>query len=133
MKLTNDMKELMAFLYSRENIVRYEFSFDKRDSDFYARIFLTETIYWTISFSKDSNKVKVLEYSTVKSCYHPTTRCTFINKYLKKYRCGRNYYCELTVQDLLRALEKVEQQLGGTQDKWTYGPWRRARRATVRF
>ena len=133
MKLTNDMKELMAFLYSRENMVRYEFSFDKRDSDFRARIFLTETIYWTVSFPKDSDKIRVAEYSTTKACYHPSTRCTYINKYLKKYRCGLNYYCDLTVQDLLRALIKIEPRLAGVQDKTSYSPWRGVRRATVRF
>lgn len=133
MKLTNDMKELMAFLYSRDNIVRYEFSFDKRDSGFYARIFFTEKNYWVVSFPKNSNKIEVLEYFVAKSSYHPTIRCTYLNKYLKKYRCGNNYYCSLTVQDLLRALEKVEQNLHDVSDKHSYSYWRDARRATVMF
>ena len=133
MKLSKEQKELMAFLYSRENMVRYEFSFDKRDSDFRARIFLTETTYWTVSFIKDTDKVRVTEYSTTKACYHPSTRCTFINRFLKKYRCGYNYYCELSTQDLFRVLTKVEQRLGGVQDRDSYSPWRGVRRATVKF
>lgn len=132
MKLDNDIKELMAFLYSRENMVRYEFSFDKRDNHFYARVFITETIYWTISFVA-SGLCNVREWSVTKSFYHPSPRVTYLNKYLHKYRDGYNNYCTAPISNVLHALEKIQPKLGGTQDRYNYRPWRSIRKATGMF
>lgn len=134
MKLTNDMKAMLAYCYQHENIVRYEYSFDKRDGKLVTRIFLTETIYWSITFEPDDGTdVLLIEYNTVKSSYHPTTRCTYINKYLRKYRAGYNYYCKLPLSAVLKALDKVTQHLDDINEKGFYSPWRGVRRATVRF
>lgn len=133
MKLTKEMKELMAFLYSRPGMIHYEFSFDKRDNYLAVRIFFNEWTYWTVTFTPDSDVVIVTEWATTKSSYHPSARVGFINRYLKKYR-DTSFSVKLSVYDLIRVLDRIDTTKSfNTPDRGSYSPWRGVRRATVKF
>ena len=131
-ELDNDIKLIMSFLFARDSAQSFEFTFDKRDNHFTARLFLTENVYWVIEPSDRSGFVKVREYRVSKSYYYPTPMVTYINKYLKKYRDGYNYSAELSLNDLYLVLDKLPKPKLA-EDRDTHYPWRDVRRATVRF
>lgn len=131
-ELPNDIKLIMSFLFARDSAQSFEFTFDKRDNHFMARLFLSEGVYWLIEPSDKSGYVKVREYRVSKCYYYPTSMVTYINKYLKKYRNGYNYSAELSLNDLYLVLDKLPKpKLASDRD--SYSPWREIRRATVRF
>lgn len=133
MKLTNDMKLLIAFCYSDANALRYEFIFDKPCDYFAVRFFLDEYSYFLVEFNEDKpDIVRVTEWETVKSFYHPSDRCTYLNKYLKRYR-DKGKSSTLTVQELTERLHNIPMPQGFTRDRSSYRPWRETRRASGRF
>jgi hypothetical protein len=133
MKLTNEMKLLIAFCYSDANALRYEFIFDKPCDYFAVRFFLDEYSYFLVEFNEDNaDIVKVTEWETVKSFYHPSDRCTHLNKYLKRYR-DKGKSSTLTVRDLTVILHNIPMPQGFARDRSSYRPWRETRRASGRF
>ena len=134
MKLTKTQKLLIAFCYSDNNALRYEFVFDKPCDYFAVRFFLNEYSYFLVEFPDENNsdKVRVTEWETVKSSYHPSDRCTHLNKYLSKYRDdGKS--STLNVQDLTKRLHNIPMPQGFMRDRSSYRPWRETRRASGRF
>lgn len=133
MKLTNEQKLLIAFCYTDANALRYEFIFDKPCDYFAVRFFLDEYSYFLVEFDADKSDIcTVREWETVKSFYHPSPRCTYLNKYMRKYR-NKDKTCTLTVQDLTKILSKIPMPQGFTRDRSSYRPWRETRRASGRF
>lgn len=133
MKLTNEMKLLIAFCYTDANALRYEFVFDKPCNYFAIRFFMNEYSYLYVEFDKDiSHVVHVREWECVKSHYHPSDRCTHLNKYMRRYR-NPDKTCTLHVQDLIKILSKMPLPQGFTCDRTTYKPWRSVRRASGRY
>lgn len=133
MKLTKEQKFLIAFCYSDANALRYEFVFDKPCNYFAVRFFLNEYSYFLVEFDEDKPYiVKVTEWETVKSSYHPSDRCTYLNKYLRRYRDdGKS--STLNVQDLTKRLNTIPMPQGFTRDRSSYRPWREVRRASGRY
>ena len=133
MKLTNEMKLLIAFCYTDANALRYEFIFDKPCDYFAVRFFLDEYSYFLVEFDADKPDIcTVREWETVKSLYHPSSRCTYLNKYMRKYR-NKDKTCTLSVQDLTKVLNNIPMPQGFTRDRSSYRPWRETRRASGRF
>lgn len=133
MKLTSEQKFLIAFCYSDANALRYEFVFDKPCDYFAVRFFLDEYSYFLVEFNESvPYVVKVTEWETVKSSYHPSDRCTHLNKFLRKYR-DAGKYCTLNVEDLTKALHNMSMPQGFTRDRSSYRAWRDTRRASGRF
>jgi hypothetical protein len=133
MQLTKEMKYLIAFCYSDANALRYEFIFDKPCDYFAVRFFLDEYTYFLVEFDEaNAYIVHVRELETTKSCYHPSPRCTYLNKYLKKYR-NNDKSCTLNVQDLTKRLHTIPLPQGFTGDRKSYLPWRSVRRASGRY
>lgn len=133
MQLTKEMKYLIAFCYSDANALRYEFVFDKPCNYFAVRFFLDEYSYFLVEFDKDKPYiVHVIELETCKSFYHPSPRCTYLNKYLRKYR-DEDKSCTLNVEDLTKRLHTIPLPQGFTMDRDSYRPWREIRRASGRY
>ena len=133
MKLTNEMKLLIAFCYSDANALRYEFVFDKPNNYFVVRFFMDEYTYLYVEFDKTTPYiVHVREWETVKSLYHPSPRCTYLNKYMRKYR-NKDKTCTLNVEDLTKILNKIPTPQGFMHDRVSYRPWRDVRRASGRY
>ena len=133
MKLTNEMKYLIAFCYQDDNALRYEFIFDKTNNYFAVRFFMNEYNYLYVEFDKTTPYiVHVREWEVVKSHYHPSDRCTYMNKYMRKYR-NSDKTCTLNVQDLIKILNKMPKPQGFTHDRVSYRPWRDVRRASGRY
>jgi hypothetical protein len=133
MFLTKEMKYLIAFCYSDANALRYEFIFDKPCDYFAVRFFLNEYSYFLVEFDQYVPYiVKVTEWETVKSSYHPSDRVTYLNSYLKKYR-DKDKSATLTVEDLTKRLSTIPMPQGFTRDRSSYRAWREVRRASGRF
>ena len=133
MKLTKYQKFLIAFCYSDANALRYEFVFDKPCDYFAVRFFLNEYLYFLVEFDEDhSYLAHVTEWEVVKSHYHPSDRCTYLNKYFRKYR-NDDKTCTLNVQDLTNILSRMPMPQGFTRDRKSYRPWRDVRRASGRY
>lgn len=133
MFLTKEMKYLIAFCYSDANALRYEFIFDKPCDYFAVRFFLNEYSYFLVEFDNDLPYiVKVTEWETVKSSYHPSDRVSYLNSYLKKYR-NRDKSATLNVEDLTKRLSTIPMPQGFTRDRSSYRAWREVRRASGRF
>ena len=134
MKLTNEQKLLIAFCYTDSNALRYEFVFDKPCEYFAVRFFLDECSYFLVEFpdENDPSIVKVTEWETIKSIYHPSDRCNYLNKYLKRYR-DVDKSSTLTVQELVKRLNLIPMPQGFTRDRSTYKPWYSVRRASGRY
>lgn len=113
MKLDMYMKRLMAYLYATPKFKMYDFSFDKRDNQFKATIYLTDSQYWTVLFVED--RVHILEWHTNQSSWYPGNRVTYLNKYLKKFRTSNREkyywysYADCTVEDLIKALDNMSE------------------------
>ena len=133
MKLTKEQKYLIAFCYSDANALRYEFVFDKPCDYFAVRFFLNERYYFLVEFDEDKPYiVKVTEWETIMSSYHPSDRTTHLNKYLKKYRdTGKS--ATLNVQDLTKRLSSIPMPQGFARDRKSYRAWSSVRRASGRF
>lgn len=133
MKLTSAMKLLMQFFYTNDNAIRYEFVMNKDTNYFAARFFFNEYSYFYIEFDKDTPYIcHVTEWESVKSHYHPSPRCTYLNKYFRKYR-NRNKSCTLNVEDLTKALAKISKPQGFMNDRDTYSMGYSVRRASGRY
>lgn len=91
MKLTEEMKNLMAWCYASNKARHYEFVMDKRDNYFGCRIFHGEDRYFMISIQPDSDHYKVQEFEVPKSFYHPSARVTIANKIFARYRSCNSY------------------------------------------
>jgi hypothetical protein len=139
MHLSNSMKQLMAYCYSNENAIHYEYSFDKRDESFTVRFFLTEHNYFAITLKGNDTDCEVREYNVTKSWYHPSTRVTYLNKYFKKYRVDASTYMYLAIVPINVVLEKLSTisassiKLTNIAEKDKYNAWRGVFRATAKF
>ena len=131
--LTDDVMKLMANIIKPNNFKNYEFCFDERDNCFKLRLFITETNYFVLILKDGEDKCLLREYQVNKSYYHPAEKVHYINKYFKKFRCGYNYHCKLTIDEFLKVLPKVTTNLLAIDDEFkrgTYYGWRSIRRAT---
>lgn len=132
MKLTNDMKKIMAWCYQAENVGRYEFVMDKRSNPdkgsmppFLCRLFLTERNYFSIGIYHDRAEIIVTEWATTKTWWYPSERTTNITRYFKKYRVNKGSYKEycarLTIEELLPILDKIDFNVSGVPtDNWNF-------------
>lgn len=116
-KLNSDMKQLMAYCYSNDNIISYEFDMDKRDNYFACRIFVEENRYLLISSIHDTdgtigNLYSVSEFLVVKSHFHPVKRVGVLNKYFHKYRLAYKDEILATIPEILKCLDKFNVNLG---------------------
>lgn len=136
MHLSNSMKQLMAYCYSKENAIHYEYAFDKRDESFMVRFFLSETDYLSIQLKGNDIECDVRHYNIAKSSYHPSTRAGYISKYFNKYRVNGSYTVKVPINVVLSTLEKIQVstiKLADIKDKDSYKEWRNVYRATSRF
>lgn len=133
MKLTNEMKLLIAFCYSDANALRYEFVFDKPCDYFAVRFFLGEYNYLLAAFDYNNpNEVVVTEWEVVKSHYHPSQRCTNLNKYYKRFR-NTDKSCTVPIKTFIDKLGSMPMPQGFTRDRSSYKEWRSVRRASGRY
>ena len=115
-KLNSDMKQLMAYCYSNDNIISYEFDMDKRDNYFACRIFIEENRYLLISSLRDNDgdisaTYSVEEFLVVKSHFHPVKRVGILTKYFRKYKIPYHSYILATMPEILKCLDKIETNL----------------------
>ena len=133
MKLNEDMKKLMLYLFNSDKFSRYDIGYDKREdtqSPLKITIYLSETQWWTVIFT---DKITVREWYQSKTYWRPSDRVTFINKYLKKYRnTGRGEWgtASLDIDTLISILEnKVKEPT--LLDPKDLHHWYPVRKATV--